>query len=103
MLFTFVSLCPSGLKGGSIANMSHLYTSSPQKTTHHVVAIGVFFKFILTTVSVLLHVRIFLQLFAFFGFVSQCISFESFRYFFSFVSSLTGFGGMISQLYLHFL
>ncbi len=37
---------PPGVKVAWIVDMSHLYKSSPQKTTHHVVAVGVFFGLI---------------------------------------------------------
>ena len=40
--FTFISQSPRGVKVAWIVDMSHPYRSSPQKTTHHVVAVGVF-------------------------------------------------------------
>ena len=43
--FTFVSF--PGVKDAWIGHMSHPYKFSPQKITHHVVAVGVFFGFIL--------------------------------------------------------
>ena len=48
--FTFICL-PNGccVKVAQIVDMSHPYKSSPQKTTHHVVAVGVFFGLIFTT------------------------------------------------------
>ena len=52
LFFTFVSQSPCGVKVAWIADMSHQYTSSPQKTTHHVVAIGVFFGLLVVVVVV---------------------------------------------------
>ena len=39
----FISQSPPGVKVAWVVDMSHSYKSSPQKTTHHVVAVGVFF------------------------------------------------------------
>ena len=47
LFLTFVSQSPPGVKVAWIVDMSHPYKSSPQKMTHHVVAVGVFFGFIL--------------------------------------------------------
>ena len=44
--FTFISQSLPGVKVAWIVDMSQPYESSPQKTTHHVVAVGVFFGII---------------------------------------------------------
>ena len=43
LCFTFTSQSPPGVKVAWIVEMSQPYKSSPDKTTHHVVAVGVFF------------------------------------------------------------
>ena len=43
LCFTFISQSPPGVKVAWIVDMSHPYKSRPQKTTHDVVAVGVFF------------------------------------------------------------
>ena len=48
----FISQSPPGVKVAWIVVMFHAYKSSPQKTTHHVVAVGVFFGFIFWIVVV---------------------------------------------------
>ena len=46
LCFTCISQSPPGVKVAWSVDASHPYKSSPQKTTHHVVAVGVFFGLI---------------------------------------------------------
>ena len=46
LCFTFISQSPPGVEVAWIVDMSQPYKSSPQKTTHHDVAVGVFFGLI---------------------------------------------------------
>ena len=50
LYFTFISQSPPGVEVAWVVDMSHPYKSSPQKTVHHVVAVGVFFGLIFVMV-----------------------------------------------------